>query len=435
MILGALVDAGIEEDALRKELSKLKLDEYSLSFTKSEKHGIMGTKIDVKLLHESESDIPKHGTGEHNHSHHNHHKDDISSGHQRLHNNMEHSHNEQQPHAHEPSRFLRDIFELVDESELDQPIKNTAKQVFDRLATAEATVHNMTKDAVHLHEVSAVDSIVDIVGAVIGIHLLGVEEIHASPLSLGGGFVRCAHGVLPVPAPATLELLHGVPVRQTSIRKELVTPTGAAVITTLAKEFGEMPEMTIERIGYGAGSRDLAEQPNLLRVIIGQTQTQYDKDRLMMVETNIDDMSPEFYGYLMDKLFHLGGLDVFTTPILMKKNRPANKLSVLVEHHKMPAVVDFIMAETTTFGVRFYEISRRKLSREIMTVKTEYGDMGVKIGKLGDNVIKVVPEYEDCKRLAEVSNVPLRVVYESAIRAKWQEGKEAKGQGGKRARG
>ncbi len=412
MILGALVDAGIEEDVLRKELSKLKLDEYSLNFTKSEKHGIAGTKVNVKLVHESESNIPKHATDEHNHNHHNHHTDDVPLSHQRPHNNMGHS------HTHEPSRFLRDIFELIDESDLDQAIKDTAKQVFDRLATAEATVHNMTKDAVHLHEVSAVDSIVDIVGAVIGIHLLGVEEIHASPLSLGGGFVRCAHGVLPVPAPGTLELLRDVPVRQTSIRKELVTPTGAAIITTLAKEFGAMPEMTIERIGYGAGNRDLAEQPNLLRVVIGQTQTQYDKDRLMMVETNIDDMSPEFYGYLMDKLFHLGGLDVFTTPILMKKNRPATKLSVLVEHHKMAAVVDFIMAETTTFGVRFYEVSRRKLSREIMTVKTEYGDVGVKIGKLGDRVLKAVPEYEDCKRLAEASNVPLRVVYESALRGK-----------------
>jgi uncharacterized protein (TIGR00299 family) protein len=291
-----------------------------------------------------------------------------------------------------------------------------------------------------------VDSIVDIVGAVIGIDLLGIEEVYASPISLGSGFTRCSHGVMPVPVPGALELLLGVPVRQTSIRKELVTPTGAAIITTLAKGFGAMPQMTIDKIGYGAGSRDLEEQPNLLRVIIGEKKKDsplsplpqppcpplvrgigaepvpiiregcYDEDKIIVLETNIDDMSSEIYGYLMEKLFPLGALDVFFTPIFMKKNRPATMLNVLVERQNLKNIIDFIIAETTTFGVRFYEVERQKLQREFMTVKTQYGDIRVKMGKVGDKVIKVVPEYEDCKKLAEANDVPVRKVYESALR-------------------
>jgi len=297
MILGALVDAGLDEGALRTELSKLKLNEYSLNFTKSIKHGITGTKANVKLLHELESDISKDASdetenqrmrqwseatsaqshpenqnresgfeaerSEHNHEHHN------------QHTQSEHHHKKPQ----EPSRFIGDIFKIIDESDLEGQVKDTAKEIFDRLATAEAKIHNATKDTVHLHEVSAIDSIVDIVGTVIGINLMGIEEIYASPIHLGGGFIKCSHGVMPVPVPGTLELLRGVPVRQTSIRKELVTPTGAAIITTLAKGFGAIPEMTIEKNGYGAGSRDLEEQPNLLRIIIGEKKNSIMKIR------------------------------------------------------------------------------------------------------------------------------------------------------------
>jgi uncharacterized protein (TIGR00299 family) protein len=339
----------------------------------------------------------------------------------------EHTH-DKLSHFHIPGRFLNDILTLIDESNLSQRIKNTTKAIFDRLATAEAKVHGATKDTVHLHEVSAVDSIVDIVGAVIGIDLLGVEEIYASPISLGSGFIRCSHGVMPVPVPGTLELLVGVPVCQTNIRKELVTPTGAAIITTLAKGFGAMPQMTIDKIGYGAGSRDLEEQPNLLRVIIGEKKEDsplspfqreaggcYDEDKIIVLETNIDDISSEIYGYLMEKLFPLGALDVFFTPIFMKKNRPATMLNVLVERQNLKNIIDFIIAETTTFGVRFYEVERQKLQREFMTVKTQYGDIRVKMGKVGDKVIKAVPEYEDCKKLAEANGVSVRKVYEAAL--------------------
>lgn len=262
MILGALIDAGLDEGMLKAELSKLKLQEYSLNFTKITKHGITGTKANVKILEEPEFKCHEHSVDEHNGEH-------DRAVHEVTAERSEHTH-DKLSHLHPPSRFLKDIFALIDESSLSQKIKNSAKEIFDRLATAEAKIHNATKETVHLHEVSAVDSIVDIVGAVIGIDLLDIDEVYASPISLGSGFIRCSHGVMPVPAPGTLELLLGVPVRQTSIRKELVTPTGAAIITTLAKGFGAMPQMTIDKIGYGAGSRDLEEQPNLLRIIIGE---------------------------------------------------------------------------------------------------------------------------------------------------------------------
>ncbi|MBM3239731.1 nickel pincer cofactor biosynthesis protein LarC [Candidatus Poribacteria bacterium] len=427
MILGALVDAGVDGEALQSELLKLKLQDYSLNFTKSIKHGITGTKANVRILEEAESHHHEHADDEHNGEH-------AGAIHEVIVERSEHTHDELS-HSHITSRFLSDIFTLIDESNLNQRIKNTTKAIFDRLAAAEAKVHGVTKDTVHLHEVSAVDSIVDIVGAVIGIDLLDIEEVYASPISLGSGFVRCSHGVMPVPVPGTLELLVGVPVRQTNIRKELVTPTGAAIITTLAKGFGAMPQMTIDKIGYGAGSRDLEEQPNLLRVIIGEKKEDsslspfqrgagglfkeaggcYDEDKIIVLETNIDDMSSEIYGYLMEKLFPLGALDVFFTPIFMKKNRPATMLNVLVEQQNLENIVNFILAETTTFGVRFYEVERQKLQREFMTVKTQYGDIRVKMGKVGDKVIKAVPEYEDCKKLAEANGVPVRKVYESAV--------------------
>ena len=257
MVLGALVDAGVEPDALNIELAKLKLDEFTLRFEKTTKHSISGTWAVVETADPTIEDSHPHNDSPPAHHHHTHDHD---------HDYEHHDH----PHTHGPSRHLSDIFAILDNSDLEGVIIDRAKRIFDRLAAAEAKVHNTSKDQVHLHEVSGIDAIVDIVGAVVGLHLLEIDEIHASPLSLGGGFVRCAHGLMPVPAPGTMELLCGVPVRQTEIRKELVTPTGAAIITTLADGFGTMPEMTIDRIGYGAGTRNLEEQPNLLRLCIGK---------------------------------------------------------------------------------------------------------------------------------------------------------------------
>ena len=255
MVLGALVDAGVDPDALNTELAKLKLDEFTLRFEKATKHSISGTRAIVETANLTAEDSHGHNDSQETHHHHPH-----------EHDHEHHDH----PHTHGPSRHLSDIFAILDSSDLEEVIIDRAKRIFDRLAAAEAKVHNTSKDQVHLHEVSGIDAIVDIVGAVVGLHLLEVDEIHASPLSLGGGFVRCAHGLMPVPAPGTMELLCGVPVRQTEIRKELVTPTGAAIITTLADGFGTMPEMTINQIGYGAGTRNLEEQPNLLRLCVGK---------------------------------------------------------------------------------------------------------------------------------------------------------------------
>jgi len=258
MTLGALVDSGINPDTLNAELAKLKLDEFTLRFDKVAKHGVTGTQAIVEMTGMTDSARVHNAFPVEAHHHHSHN------------HSYEHNHHS---HTDKPSRYLSDIFAILDNSDLEEPITDSAKQIFDRLAEAEAKVHNMPKDRVHLHEVSGVDSIVDIVGSVIGLHLLELDAIYASPLSLGDGFVRCAHGLMPVPAPGTMELLRGVPVRQTEIRKELVTPTGAAIVTSLAHGFGPMPEMIIEQIGYGAGTRNLEEQPNLLRICIGEKKT------------------------------------------------------------------------------------------------------------------------------------------------------------------
>jgi uncharacterized protein (TIGR00299 family) protein len=406
MVLGALVDAGVDPEALSTELAKLKLDEFTLRFEKATKHSISGTHAVVEtgdLIEDShehnDSPLELDAATHHHHTH--------DHGHDHAHHN--HS------HTHGPSRHLSDIFAILDNSDLEVVIIDRAKRIFDRLAAAEAKVHNTAKDQVHLHEVSGIDAIVDIVGSVAGLHLLEVDKIYASPLSLGGGFVRCAHGLMPVPAPGTMELLCGVPIRQTEIRKELVTPTGAAIITTLADGFGTMPEMTINRIGYGAGTRNLEEQPNLLRLCLGKKKT-VERDQVCVIETNLDDMSPEIAGYLMEQLFERGALDVFMTPIFMKKGRPATKLSVLSTPTLRDALSEMLLVETTTFGVRCYTVDRLKLTRDFVDIQTRWGTVRAKCGYLDNQLIKTVPEYEDCKRFAEQHGIPLRKVYEEAIR-------------------
>ena len=403
MVLGSVVDAGVDPEVLSVELSKLNIDgEFCLYFEKSTKHGITGTQAIVETSENVDKD---------DHDHH---------------------------HTHGPSRHLSDIFSIIDSSQLNPNICDTAKQIFDRLAEAEAEVHNKEKSKVHLHEVSGIDSIVDIVGSVIGLDLLGIEKVYASPLSLGRGFVRCAHGMMPVPVPGTMELLHGVPIRQTDIPKELVTPTGAAIITTVAEDFGVMPNMTLDLIGYGAGTRDLESQPNLLRICIGHkisssntlnrtvTKTANSEehihqnddvnlrfnDNIEIIETNVDDMSPELYSYVMDKLFENGALDVYFTSILMKKGRPAIQISVLCPSNSRDVLIRVLLTETTTFGVRIYTADRVILDREEIEINTEWGPVSAKRGYLNGNLIKTVPEYEDCKSIAEENGVPLQSVFE-----------------------
>ena len=401
MTLGALVDIGVPPEILTDGLATLKLDaEFSLRFEKAVKHTITGTRaiVDVHPAHTASHQEESHAHA-HGHAHHH--------------------------HEHGPSRHLSDIFKLLDDSDLDTAVRDTAKRVFDRLAEAEAKVHNTSKDKVHLHEVSGIDSIVDIVGSVIGLAYLEVDAVYASPLSLGTGFVRCAHGVMPIPVPGTMELLQGVPIQQTDIPKELVTPTGAALITTLSQGFGVMPQMRLDRIGYGAGTRDLEQRPNLLRLCLGEKTSDTDlktthhhteTDNVDIIETNVDDMSPEITGYVTTQLFEHGALDVFLAPVYMKKGRPATQITVLCPTTQRDRLIELLLTETTTFGVRLSSADRIKLRRDFVQVETQWGTIQAKRGYLNGTLIKTVPEYEDCKRLAEQNNIPLRQVYAEALR-------------------
>jgi len=378
MILGALVDAGLSIDELKKELSKLKLDdEYEIISKKVLKNGISGTYVNVQLKN--------HG---HHHEHHSHH------------------------------RHLSDIYEIIDRSDLAKNIKDKAKEIFLRLAKAESKMHGVEINEVHFHEVGAVEAIVDIVGSVVGFELLGVERIKASPVHVGRGFVNSAHGKIPVPAPATMELLQGIPVYSIGIEAELTTPTGAAVITTLAESFGPRPYMLITNTAYGAGTRDL-EIPNLLRINLGKfLESSFNIDFVNVIETNIDDMNPQFYDTIMEKLFKAGALDVFITPVQMKKNRPGSVLTVLCPDESTEKIVNVLLRETTTLGVRILQkVQRYSLEREIKTVSTEWGKIRIKVAKNKGKVFNVAPEYEDCKKISLEHNVPLKKVYNAAISA------------------
>jgi uncharacterized protein (TIGR00299 family) protein len=353
-------------------LAKLKLANYKIEASKVLKRYIAGTLVDVKT-----------------------HKEGVE-------------------------RHLGDILDIIERSDLSEEVKGTSRAIFTKLAEAEAKVHGLDVEDIHFHEVGGLDAIVDIVGSVVGLRSLGIEEVYSSPLHLGTGFVECAHGMLPVPAPATLELVRGVPTYGRDVEAELTTPTGAAIITTLAKGFGRAPLMEVGAIGYGVGHRDLPI-PNLLRISIGEAVEAgvwgYEEDVVTVIEANIDDMNPEFYDHVMGRLFEKGALDVFLTPIQMKRNRPAVKLSALAREANVSGVLDAFFEETTTLGVRLYEMRRKKLARESIVVETKYGRVDVKVGKLGDVVKNVSPEYEDCRRTASQLGVSLKEVYEEARRA------------------
>lgn len=373
MILGALIDSGLPLEELKAALASLKLSGIDVKASPVKKGALVGTKVDVLV-----------------------------------------------PPGPSHHRHLSDIVELIDKSGLDQDVKEDAKRIFRRLAEAEAKVHGTDIEEVHFHEVGAFDAIADIVGSAFGIRRLGVEKLYASPLNLGSGTVRTEHGHLPVPAPGTAELLRGIPIYSTGIEGELTTPTGAAILSTLVVRFGPIPQMTLERIGYGAGSKELAQQPNLLRLLVGETKDTFEEDRITVLEANIDDMNPQFFEPLLERLFQEGALDVFITPIMMKKFRPAVKLTVLAEPSLMEALSAIILRETTSFGVRLYEAGRRKLRREIIKVQTRFGPIRVKAGYWGEELLILSPEYEDCKPIALSKRVPIREVYEEAKRAAQQ---------------
>jgi uncharacterized protein (TIGR00299 family) protein len=312
-------------------------------------------------------------------------------------------------------RNLKEILRIIERSGIEAEVKEKSKEIFKRIASVEAKIHQTPMEEVHFHELGGLDSIVDIVGSVWGIRQFGIEKIYVSKLNVGAGFVKCEHGILPVPAPATLSLMEGKPIYSSGVERELLTPTGAAILTTLGSEFGPMPLMKVDRIGYGAG-RDNLTHPNLLRLIIGTSELTSEKERVAVIETNIDDMNPQFYDYVMEKLFAMEVLEVFITPILMKKNRPGHLLNIICSSEKLPFVTKFLLRETTTLGLRWHEEERAKTDREILTKETKYGKIRFKLARWEGRIVNLSPEYEDCKRLALENGIPLKEVFEEAKR-------------------
>lgn len=377
MILGALADIGLDLDYLKDELKKLDLSGYKLSSKKVNRCGIGGTKVDVLIDAEN---------GKHNACH----------------------------------RTIDTICNLINKSKLSSEVKESSIAVFRRIADAESKVHRVKPEDIHFHEIGAIDSIIDIVGAIIGFKKLEFSEIYFSGVATGCGYVKCAHGKLPVPAPATAELLKGYVLSKTNIDSELTTPTGAAILTTIGKQIKCLPDFRLTNIGYGAGYKDFAELPNLLRVFVGNLESESPDnkqiDEMWMVETNIDDMSGEIFGYVIEKLLDAGAVDAYMTPIQTKKSRPSTLLSAIVPENRLPCVESAIFDQTTTFGIRKYKVHRSKLTCEIIRVTTEYGNVRVKIGKFNGNVKNIKPEYEDCKKIADKKGISLKAVYNATLK-------------------
>jgi uncharacterized protein (TIGR00299 family) protein len=387
MAIGALLDAGLPLADLQAALGSLALGDAHVHATKVLRTGVSATKFSV---HEH-----AHGSGEHSHD------------------SAQHSHD----HGQHPHRHLKGIFKLIDESALSTSGRDRAKAMFQRLGEAEAAIHQMPVEKVHLHEVGALDSIIDIVGIVYAMEWAGADRIVCSPLNVGGGMVQSAHGLIPVPAPATLRILGDTPVYTGTVQKELVTPTGALIATTYASSFGPMPAMSIERIGYGAGDRDDPTTPNVLRVLIGQSAERGIGERVTVVECEIDDMNPQIFGVAMERLYAAGALEVFYVPVQMKKNRPGTLLTVIVPPAKRAAIADVIFRETTTIGLRHHEVDREVLAREIVDVTTPIGTVRFKVASRGGRVINATPEFEDCAALAAANNLSVKDVQAIAIKA------------------
>jgi uncharacterized protein (TIGR00299 family) protein len=368
MILGAFIDLGLDPNKLTALLSKMHLGGYKLSVSKEKRGSITGTRLHIQVEEDK------------------------------------------QPH-----RSMAQIREIIAESKLPGQVKETSLAILKRLARVEGNLHQQSPEHVHFHEIGAVDSIVDMVGACIGLHLLDIKKVVASPLPLGRGFVQCQHGMLPLPAPATLALLENTPVYDSGQQRELVTPTGAAILTTICSQYGGFPTMSIAKVGYGVGRHPEDHPPNLLRVVLGQTTAEVVKEKLLMVETSIDDMNPELYGHLMEQLLNAGGLDVNVLPAQMKKNRPGQLLRVLVPEGLRETVLQIIFSETTSLGVRIQEVERYSLPRHTIRVQTPFGNLPVKVATTPQGNYVFAPEYDACQRAAKKHQVPLRQVYEEAI--------------------
>ncbi len=371
MIVAAMLDAGLNAQFLKKQLATLGIDDLDIKITETKRSGLRALKFEPAAK-------------------------------------TQHHH-----------RNLEDITKIINKSKITENTKQTAISIFQKLANAEAVIHNKPIDKIHFHEVGAIDSIADIVAASIGLEAMGIEKVYCSTLTVGGGTVKCDHGSMPVPAPATAELLKGIQISGGPIQAELLTPTAAAILTTITDHFGPLPQMTIDAIGYGAGSMDPDQFPNVLRLIIGQTaqDASAETDTICLLETNIDDATGETIGYAINKLLDAGALDAYTTPIYMKQNRPAAKLSVICNIKDEPALEQVIFEQGITFGIRRQLLTRTKLAREFLTVQTDFGPIRVKIGKKAGETLNAKAEYSDCVKAAENHNTPLKAVIDAAMTA------------------
>jgi len=369
MNLGAMIDLGVEKSFLIGELNKLNVKGWELEVIKDQRHGITGTKVTVKQTRHE--------------------------------------------HAH---RHMSDIEKIINDSELENPVKELSKKIFMKIAVAEAKVHNTSIDHVHFHEVGAIDSIIDIVGAAICFNYLKVEAVHVSTVELGSGFVKCDHGKLPVPAPATAEIIKGIPARKGGVDFEATTPTGAAILAALGTDFGAGLPLKIEKTAYGVGQKDNPDVPNLLRVFLGEaiSKTESGHNALHM-ECNIDDMNPEFYEYISEKLFDAGASDVYLSDIIMKKGRPGIVLNILCESESADTLKQIIFSESTTLGIRTFPFRKETLVRKFVTIDTIYGEVKIKRSYYNDKEVSCKPEYNDCKRIASEKGIPLKEVYNNIM--------------------
>jgi len=457
MTVGALCDLGIKPSAFEWELSKLEIGDFHAHWERKMRQNIEGVKFSIHegATHTHDQDEEAHHHHEHDehghehgheheahehvhgpecdHEHHDHGHDSHSHEHHdhgheheshpsHAHPHEEHSHEPRDHHHHEehdPERGFREIRALIQESDLSGFVKKHAIGIFERIAKAEGKIHGMKPEEVTFHEVGALDSIADIVLACVGIELLKIDRVVVSPLVEGHGWIDSAHGRFPVPAPATLEILAGIPIAPLDEPYEFITPTGAAIVAEFAESFGPMPAMKVEKIGYGVGTRVTPGRPNVLRAVIGEAgpaADAFERDTISRVETNIDDLSPEIVGAVTEMLLKEGALDVFLTPIQMKKNRPGLQLTVLCEEAAVGKVAELIFRQTTSFGIRMDRVDRLKLARTFETVHTPYGTVTVKIGTLAGQIIQRSPEFESCKALSEKTGAPIRAIYDAAAK-------------------
>ncbi len=438
MFLGALVDAGVPPELFTRTVKALGVD-ARLEISRVDRSGISATKVDV--IAAGEKELPReefaasaghshadHSHGEHSHSDHEHKKEEHRHDHGHSHDHT-HSHEHAQHHSH---RGLKEIRQIINQAAISQTAKDRAIKIFEMLGAAEAKIHNTDIEKIHFHEVGAIDAIVDIVCASVGAEALGVDEWICSPLNVGGGTVVCAHGTFPIPAPATLELLKNAPIYSGEIQKELVTPTGAAIVSALAGRFSRFPAMKTEKTGYGAGTRSFKSFPNVLRLSVGETavgETGEENlslvpvEQISVLEANVDDMTPQVFGYVMERALQEGALDVFGTSVQMKKNRPGMLLTVLCQTEDSQRMTRLIFTETTTLGVRMRQETRARLARRHVSVGTKWGEVRMKLANLNGSasVTNYAPEYEDCRRIAEQQHVPLKAVMQEAIKVYLEE--------------